>query len=78
MEAATTILLLDPVERQRGEECGWRQTRAHHERDVFHGGAPSGAEVKASEAGGRQERRGAGIGGMVVDADFTLLIGRAA
>jgi hypothetical protein len=70
------VLLPDPMEAAKG-----RGVQAATDRRIASGmfsrGATSDAEVKASEAGGCQRRRRKGIGGRAVDADFTLLIGRA-
>jgi hypothetical protein len=48
------VLLLDPMEATEGRGA-WAATNAVASRaGCFHGGAPSGAEMKASEVGGRR------------------------
>lgn len=66
------VLLLDPVEAAEGRGARVGTDAGASRVGCFHEGASSDAEVKASEAGGRQRRRWAGIRGRVVDAEFTL------
>jgi hypothetical protein len=67
---AVAVLLLDPVEAIEGRGARVATDAGASRAGCFHEGAPSDAEVKASEAGGRWRRRRAGIGDMDIDADF--------
>jgi hypothetical protein len=56
---AGAVLLLDPVEAAEGRGAQAATDAGASQAGCFHGGAPSGAKVKESEAGGNQ-RHGCG------------------
>jgi hypothetical protein len=74
---AEAVLLPDPVEAVEGRVARATTDAGASRAGCFHGCALSHVEVKASEVSGCRRRRRASIVGRVVDADFTLLIGRA-